>query len=228
MLDARRREAFRRLAADTTGIDVEVYRQFGKDPLEPILGLGDAAAPLCFFGRDPGREEVRHGAPFVGASGQSVRRALHRQLHGTAPPDFDAALAVGRGFFWLGTVPYKPLGNRAWSMAVKRRFQPLLRELLLAEWHGRHIVTFGREAFLWFGIDQPRAVRERLEAFWRRDDRFSASIDVRLHDEHGALREFVLHPLPHPSPLNQLWFKRFPALLQARLAALAIGAPTAS
>lgn len=193
MLDTRRREAFRRLAADTAGIDVEVYRQLGKDPLEPILGLGEAAAPICFFGRDPGREEVRHGAPFVGASGQSVRRALHRQLYGTEPADFDAALAVGRGFFWLGTVPYKPQGNRAWSMAVKRRFQPLLRE--------------------------------RLEVFWRRDDRFSASIDVQLHDEHGALRDFVLHPLPHPSPLNQLWFKRFPALLQARLAALAIGAP---
>ncbi|MTZ13856.1 uracil-DNA glycosylase [Pseudomonas sp. JL972] len=201
MLDARRREAFRRLAADTAGIDVEVYRQLGKDPLEPILGLGAASAPVCFFGRDPGREEVRHGAPFVGASGQSVRRALHRQLYGTEPADFDAALAVGRGFFWLGTVPYKPQGNRAWSMAVKRRFQPLLRELLLSEWRGR------------------------LEAFWRRDDRFSASIDVQLHDEHGALRDFVLHPLPHPSPLNQLWFKRFPALLQARLAALAIGAP---
>lgn len=223
MLDARRREAFRRLAADTDGLDVEVYRQFGKDPLEAILGLGDATAPLCFFGRDPGREEVRHGMPFVGPSGQGVRRVLHRQLHGTEPVDFDAALAVGRGFFWLGTVPYKPLGNRAWSMTVKRRFQPLLRELLLAEWHGRHIVTFGREAFLWFGIDQPRAVRERLEVFWRSADRFSAHIEVPLQDAHGAVRDVVLHPLPHPSPLNQVWFRRFPELLQARLRQLGVG-----
>ncbi|WP_313025615.1 uracil-DNA glycosylase family protein [Pseudomonas lopnurensis] len=216
-LDTEQRQAFRGLAEKTAGIDEQAYRSFERDPLEPIIGLGDADAPICFFGRDPGREEVRHGEPFIGSGGQIVRRVLYRHVHGEEMPDFEAGRALGKHYFWINTVPYKPLGNKAWSMAVKRRFHPLMRQLLVDGWQGRHIVTLGREAFLWFGIDQPREQRQRLDAFWLREDRFTADIDVQLQDEQGHARAFVLHPLPHPSPLNQTWFKRFPALLEARL-----------
>ena len=82
-------------------------------------------------------------------------------------------------------------------MAVKRRFQPLMRQLLIDSWHGRHIVTLGREAFLWFAIDQPREARQRLEAFWQREDRFTANLDIDLQDAQGHARTFTLHPLPH-------------------------------
>ena len=211
------RQALREVAAHTDGIDRPVYQAFERDPLEPIIGLGAADAPLCFFGRDPGREEVRHGEPFIGAGGQIVRRVLYRHLHGEQMPDFEAGRALGRDYFWINTVPYKPVGNKAWSMAVKRRFHPLMRQLLVDGWHGRQIVTLGREAFFWFGIDQPRAERQRLEAFWQREERFSASLDIELQDAQGRSRTFSLHPLPHPSPLNQTWFKRFPELLEARL-----------
>lgn len=210
-------QALRELAAHTDGIDRPVYQVFERDPLEPIIGLGDADAPLCFFGRDPGREEVRHGEPFIGSGGQIVRRVLYRHLHGEQMPDFEAGRALGRHYFWINTVPYKPVGNKAWSMAVKRRFHPLMRQLLVDNWRGRHIITLGREAFLWFGIDQPRETRQLLEDFWQREDRFTASVDVELQGEQGQARAFTLHPLPHPSPLNQTWFKRFPDLLEARL-----------
>ena len=221
-LDEAQRQAFHRLAAQLDGIDLEVYQCFGKDPLEPIIGLGDAGLPIAFFGRDPGREEVRHSEPFVGSGGQIVRKVLYRQLYGEPMPDFDAGLEAGRRFFWINTVPYKPIGNKAWSMKVKRRFHPLVRQLLVENWHGETIITLGREAFLWFGIDQPAAVRERLEQFWRREDRFSASIEVELQTADGAARRFTLYPLPHPSPLNQVWFKRFPALLEERLRRLGV------
>jgi len=216
-LDTGQRQAFRALAEHTVGIDEQVYRRFERDPLEPIIGLGAADAPLCFFGRDPGREEVRYGEPFIGSGGQIVRRVLYRHLHGEEMPDFEAGRALGQHYFWINTVPYKPLGNKAWSMAVKRRFHTLMRQLLVDSWRGRHIITLGREAFLWFGIDQPRETRQLLEDFWQREDRFTASFDVELQDEQGQSRTFTLHPLPHPSPLNQTWFKRFPDLLEARL-----------
>lgn len=132
-------------------------------------------------------------------------------------PDFEASRAIADGFFWINTVPYKPLGNRAWSMAVKRRFHPLMRQLLLVRWQGRDIITLGREAFLWFGLEQSREVRQQLEAFWQREDRFTAHLDLELTAENGAHRTFRLHPLPHPSPRNLTWFKRFPELLEARL-----------
>ena len=166
-LDDSQRQAFRRLAKATEGIVHETYERFGKDPLEPIIGLGDADAPIGFIGRDPGRDEVKYGEPFIGAGGQIVRRALYRHLHGTEMPDFEASRALSRQFFWSNTVPYKPVGNKAWSMATKKRFHPLMRRLLIDSWHGRHLIILGREAFLWFGIDQPREVRERLETFWR-------------------------------------------------------------
>lgn len=219
-LDAQQRQAFRDLAQQTQGIDVEVYRHFGKDPLEPIIGLGEPNARLGFFGRDPGRDEVKYGEPFIGPAGQLVRRLLYQHLHAKPMPDFAASRELGRHYFWINTVPYKPIGNQAWSMAVKRRFHPLMRSLLIDAWHGRDLITLGREAFFWFGIDQPMEVRQRLEAFWAGEERFSASIEVALGTPEGSARTFALHPLPHPSPLNQVWLARFPGLLQARLRAL--------
>ena len=112
-------------------------------------------------------------------------------------PDFEAGRALGRHYFWINTVPYKPIGNKAWSMAVKRRFQPLMRQVAdrqLAWPAYRHL---GREAFLWFAIDQPREARQRLEAFWQREDRFTASLDIDLQDARPRTN-LHLHPLPHP------------------------------
>ncbi|MFI0473771.1 uracil-DNA glycosylase family protein [Halomonas sp. HMF6819] len=216
-LTAKQRERFRALAAEIDGIDLDVYARFERDPLEPIIGLGKANLRIGFFGRDPGREEVRYQAPFIGAGGQLVRKALYRHLYGDELPDFEASQAVGEHFFWINTVPYKPVGNKAWSMKVKRHFHEVMNEVLISRWDGQHLITLGREAFLWFGIDRPKAERDRLEAFWKSDERFTSSIDVTLEDARGESRTFTLHPLPHPSPLNQTWYTRFPGLLEQRL-----------
>ena len=214
---------FRALAAQTEGIDIEVYQRFGKDPLDPVVAPDAPQARIAFFGRDPGRDEVQHGLPFIGSGGQLVRRALYLHRHGKPLPGFEASLEVGRDFFWANTVPYKPVGNKAWSTKVKQRFHPAMRELLIDQWRGDRIITLGREAFLWFGIGQPRAERERLEAFWEEPEgRFQTSTTVVLKTEAGRSREFHLHPLPHPSPLNATWYGNFPGLLKTRLEQLKI------
>lgn len=214
---AEQRAAFRRAARDLERIDTAVYETFDKDPLEPIIGMGEPHLPIGFFGRDPGREEVRHGTPFIGSGGQKLRATLHEFHHGSAMPDFDASLAIGRAYFWANTVPYKPVGNKAWSMAAKKRFQPLMAEVLVRNWQGRELITLGREAFLWFGIGRPRDERQALEAFWQRADRFEASTEVTVALADGTTERFRLHPLPHPSPLNATWYRHFPALLRNRL-----------
>ncbi|MCS4504044.1 hypothetical protein KBTX_00525 [wastewater metagenome] len=219
-LDDDQRAAFREAAAGLNGVDEAVYEAFGRDPLQPVIGLGPADAPVGFFGRDPGREEIRHGMPFIGGGGQMLRRALYAHHHGTEMPGFDASVEVGRGYFWANTVPYKPVGNKAWSMAAKRRFHPLMRSVLVHGWRGRELITLGREAFLWFGIDRPRGERRSLEAFWQRPDRFEASFTVTLTAPDGTDALVRLHPLPHPSPLNATWYRHFPGLLHARLATL--------
>ncbi|WP_440997179.1 uracil-DNA glycosylase family protein [Arhodomonas sp. SL1] len=216
-LDEPTRARFREAAASLEGIDHAAYEAVGRDPLEPIIGLGPADAPVGLFGRDPGREEVRHGIPFIGSGGQKVREVLHRHHRGSELPGFDASVAVGRHYFWANTVPYKPAGNRAWSMAVKRRFHPLMADLLVHHWRGRTLITLGREAFLWFGIGRSREERRELEGFWQRDDRFSACCEATLATPDGGSARFRLCPLPHPSPLNATWYRRFPGLLQARL-----------
>lgn len=222
MITEKQRQAFRALAEGLEGIDTAVYEEFGKDPRDPVIGLGDPRVRVGFFGRDPGRDEVRHGMPFIGAGGQKVRTACYEHLHGRPMPDFDASVEIGRHFFWANTVPYKPVGNKAWSMRVKKRFQPLMAELLVNGWQGSEVITLGREAFLWFGINQPRETRHALEAFWAREDRFEKAIDVMLTAPDGAGRPLRLHPLPHPSPLNATWYKRFPGLLKARLEQLKV------
>lgn len=221
MTQEQRDAALRALAQDLQGIDVPVYAEAGVDPLSPILGAGDPKATIGVFGRDPGRHEVLHQTPFVGQGGQKIRAALHRVRFGTEPPDFDAALAVGQSVFWANTVPYKPLGNKAWSTAVKRRFAPLVRDLLLHEWTGRDMLCLGREAFLWFGLGDRETARQ-LDAFWRREDRYESSCEVELRDDHGGAT-FRLHPLPHPSPLNATWAPHFGYLADARLRALGWG-----
>ncbi|ALZ86703.1 uracil-DNA glycosylase [Pseudomonas oryzihabitans] len=219
-LSSAEREAFRQLAADLPGVDLPIYEQFAKDPLDPIIGLGDPEAPLGFFGRDPGREEVKYGEPFIGSGGQIARKILYKHLYGHPPADFEASRSLSQQFFWANTVPYKPLGNKAWSERIKKTFHPLMRRLLVEHWHGTQLITFGREAFLWFGIGQSKEERTRLEAFWKSEDRFESSIEVTLETEEGVCKTLTLYPLPHPSPLNQTWYTRFPGLLEMRVKAL--------
>jgi len=213
-------QRLRATAAGLDGIDTPAYEADGRDPLEPIIGLGPADAPIAIFGRDPGREEVRHALPFIGAGGQLVRAGLYRHYHGEELPGFEASVTIGYRCFWANTVPYKPAGNKAWPMAVKRAVQPIIAEILVHAWHGRSIITLGREAFMWFGINQPKGVRDGLAAFWRRDDRFETRHDIVLADSEGHAREVSLHPLPHPSPLNATWYKHFPRLLAQRLSVI--------
>lgn len=218
--------AFRAAACDLQGIDIDAYAASGKDPLDPILGMGAPTRRIAFFGRDPGRDEVRRGEPFIGAGGQLVRRVIQEHLTGPAAADLDTLSALTADFFWINTVPYKPVGNKAWSMAAKRRFQPLIADLLLNVWRGDTVITLGREAFLWFGIGQPADTRAQLDAFWARDDRFVRTLTVLLQTSTTASRPLTLCPLPHPSPLNAVWYARFPGLLRDRLVALDVSRDT--
>lgn len=224
VLPAELEARFESAAQDLAGVDHAVYAAAGRDPRSPIFGLGAPDAPIAFFGRDPGRDEVHAGVPFIGAGGRQLRRVLHRRGHGTELSDQAEALAAGESYFWANTVPYKPLGNKAWSMAIKRRFQPLVATVLHDCWSGDQVITLGREAFFWFGIGQSAAVRSSLTAHWADPRRFERSLAIEYAGPRGRWRVLNLHPLPHPSPLNATWFKRFPDLLAARLDALEVPA----
>lgn len=209
--------AFRALAADLDGRDLATYARFELDPQIPVLGGGPPDARVCFFGRDPGTDEIRHRRPFIGAGGQKIRRVLHEVVHGTPMPDFEASVAIGEVAFWANTVPYKPLGNKAWSMAVRRAFQPMVADLLVHDWRGEHVLCLGQNAFSWFGLGLDRDGRRALQDRWRAEPRFEGTTRVCLTAPDGASRTLIVHPLPHPSPLNATWAPRFAELLEHHL-----------
>lgn len=224
MTPEERTAGFRALARDLDRIDRPVYADAGADPLQPILGEGDPDCAVCIFGRDPGRDEVHQGEPFIGAGGQLVRRVLHRVVEDRPMPDFAASRQIGRVAFWANTVPYKPIGNKAWTVRTRRAFQPLVADLLLHGWHGRDVLCLGQNAFLWFGLTLDKPSRDALKAAWRAEPRFAGPPHpVALAAPDGATRTLRLWPLPHPSPLNATWHKRFPALLEDRLRTIGLG-----
>ncbi len=196
-------------------IDEPIYRAAGRDPLEPILFGGSLDARVGFFGRDLGREEVRCGEPLIGAAGRMVRSGVHRALTGEEPAgDEDLALAA-RQVFLTNTVPYKPPGNRAYLEGVKRRFRPLLAELIVEVWSGDYLITLGNVAYRWF---RPYGDRVALDAFWSdQERRYREVMEIEVTTDGGASRRLLIAPLPHPSPLNQRWYRQFPELLAARL-----------
>lgn len=199
-------------------VDTPVYEKAGKDPLVPILFAGSLDAAPCVFGRDLGKDEVAEGQPLIGAGGRLVRTGVYQAVHGVLPPKSDRKLeSVLTDVLLTNTVPYKPPGNKAYTTTVKERFRPFIAELLACHWKGRHVITLGTEAFQWY---LPYADAEAGAAFWNRDDRYEAEFPCLLTVNQGSesvKKTLTLLPLPHPSPLNQRWYKRFPELLAHRL-----------
>jgi uracil-DNA glycosylase len=202
-------------------IDEPVYRTEQKDPLQPILFAGSLDAPICIFGRDLGKDEVAAGEPLVGAGGRLVRSGVYEARYGKPPAKGDRRIESAlRDVLLTNTVPFKPPGNKAYSEAVKARFRPFVAELLADHWKGDRVISLGTEAFQWFArYADPDAVA----ALWARDDRYEAELACEIVvdiDGKPRRKPITLAPLPHPSPLNQRWYKLFPALLLRRLRAV--------
>ncbi len=199
-------------------VDTTPYEKSGRDSYVPILFAGSLDSNLAFFARDLGWNEVVEGEALIGDAGRRVRKALYRAIKGEEPPAGDTHLAGAVSHVLLtNTVPYKPVGNKAYSTGVKERFRPFIIELLACHWRGDTIVTMGTEAFNWF---KPYAEKGSLDAFWKRPDRFEAALPITLTAEcDGELmrRDVLLAPLPHPSPLNRTYLVLFPTLLEKRL-----------
>jgi uracil-DNA glycosylase len=189
--------------------DAEIYRSYGKDPWAPLIYGGSLKADIGFFGRDPGRDEIRHWEPLIGSSGKRVRAAVEPYLNGRTP---------SQGALFSNTVPYKQVGNKAWGTKVIQAFRPIVTELLVAHWKGTHLVTLGNEAFHWFeGAGELRDEDEFTE-YWKKEDRYERHLTVEVPSLLSSKRKRItLYPLPHPSPLNATWFKRFPDLLDRQL-----------
>ena len=201
-------------------IDIPVYQSANLEPTKPILYAGNLLSPLCFFGRDLGKDEVHARQPLIGAAGTMVREGFYYAIHQQkAPSRKDLDTTIIERVLLTNTVPYKPPGNKAYLMKVKQRFRPFLEQLFVFYWQGNQIITLGTEAFKWF---TPYGDKGEVDSFYRGSDRFVDKLTVNLSatDDLGMThqRSITLLPLPHPSPLNQKYYRAFPGMLQKRLA----------
>ena len=203
-------------------IDTPVYQAANLEPTYPVLYAGNLKSELCFFGRDLGKDEVHARQPLYGAAGTLVRGGFYRAIYEEETNDKKELEKVCTRLLLTNTVPYKPPGNKAYSAAVKKRFRPFIERLLVSHWEGSHIITLGTEAFKWFA---PYGGKKELDTFFKRGDRYAAELKVTLRasDDSGIQHQkpVILSPLPHPSPLNQTYYAKFPAMLQQRLDNLA-------
>jgi uracil-DNA glycosylase len=199
-------------------IDFPVYESAKKDPTHPVLYGGNLKSPLCFFGRDLGKDEVFAQQPLIGSAGRLVRKGFYEAVYGKKTDSKEELNRVCDRILLSNTVPYKPPGNKAYAVAVKERFRPFVASLLVFHWSGKQIITLGTEAFKWFS---PYSKKGELDSFFKGGDRFSTSLEVILsaQDDQGMTHQksVTLLPLPHPSPLNQTYYAKFPQMLQDRL-----------
>jgi uracil-DNA glycosylase family 4 len=203
---------------ETFPLDIPIYQAAAKKPTQPILYAGNLNSQICFFGRDLGRDEVFAGQPLIGAAGTLVREGFYWALHHQKAKTKEELNSVCDRVLLTNTVPYKPPGNKAYVTKVKERFRPFMERLLVIHWQGNQIITLGTEAFKWF---TPYGKKGEINQFFARNDRYEAKLPVILQafDSQGMQyqRQVTLLPLPHPSPLNQQYYAKFPQLLQQRL-----------
>ena len=145
-------------------IDIPIYEAAGKIPIEPVLYAGNLDSKVCFFGRDLGRDEVAQGQPLIGSAGTMVRKGFYRGMYHQEPSSPEDLQSICDRALLTNTVPYKPPGNKAYSVKVKERFRPFIEQLLVIHWGGTQIVTLGTEAFKWFTPYGPKEEIEGNEA----------------------------------------------------------------
>jgi uracil-DNA glycosylase len=201
-------------------VDIPVYQAAKLEPTIPVLYAGNLQSPLCFFGRDLGKDEVQARQPLIGASGTIVREGFYYAIHQQKAASREELDKITCDRVLLtNTVPYKPPGNKAYSVKVKERFRPYVASLLVFHWQGSQIITLGTEAFKWFS---PYGQKGEVDLFFTQSDRFEKilNVNVTANDSMGIAHQkpISLMPLPHPSPLNQKYYAAFPQMLQQRLA----------
>lgn len=200
-------------------LDIPIYNSADLEPTKPILYAGNLESPLCFFGRDLGKDEVHARQPLIGASGTMVRQGFYYAIHqDKAPSRTDLDHTTIERVLLTNTVPYKPPGNKAYLMKVKNRFRPFIEQLLVFHWQGSQVITLGTEAFKWFA---PYGAKGEIDSFYRTSDRFEQQLTVNITATNDLrmtqTKAITLLPLPHPSPLNTTYYAAFPKMLQHRL-----------
>ena len=200
-------------------LDVPIYQSAKKEPYQPILYFGDLNSNICFFGRDLGRDEVFAGQPLIGAAGKLVRQGFYKAIHQEETEDKLKLESIKSRLILTNTVPYKPPENKAYTQKVKKRFRPFIEQLLINHWQGTQIITLGTEAFKWFSH---YASKQEFDDFWKQgDSRYESSLSIDLIAQDLSRKTVTIYPLPHPSPLNQRYYYKFPNMLQNTLSRLA-------
>lgn len=189
--------------------DLEVYAKWHQHPDVPVVFAGSLDVPICFLGRDLGKDEVRYQQPLIGAAGRAIRKTLHAHYCDDLPPDPPLFETAMQQVCITNTVPFKPVGNAPFSDRTREAFRPLVERFLTRHWTGTILIPLGTGALEWctpYGGAEVERLRGNPLPEW-----VSATGHIAI-----AGKSITLWPLPHPSPLSQ-YSRLFPEWLRARL-----------
>lgn len=196
-------------------LDTDIYDKCGKPYNKPILYAGSLDSDVCFLARDLGKDEVFKGQPLIGSAGQLLRRSLYKLISDSKAPEHEIYFPkVMERVLFTNMVPYKPKGNRVFPKKIRKAFAPYIAELLINHWKGNYLITLGTEAFKWFEFFTDK---DSVKTYWSdEDNRYKDIFECEITCENGR-KKLMVAPLPHPSPLNVKWYRKFPELLLERL-----------
>ncbi len=201
-------------------VDADIYKFYSRDEYRPILYAGNLNAKIGLLARDLGKEEVMNNQPLIGTAGQLVRRNIYEHINKSKPPKDEIFFYdIMNYVMFTNLVPFKPIGNKVFPEKVRKRFAPYIAEFLIEHWKGNFLITLGTEAFKWLAYFCDNV--EKLSTLWQNEEtRYIDTIKCNLtviNDGNKFSKEITIAPLPHPSPLNVKWYKKFPDLLKGRL-----------
>ena len=111
----------------------DVCKDLANQATQLVPGVGNPDANIVFIGEAPGKNEDKHGEPFVGVAGKLLNEMLEN-------------IGLTREEIYItNIVKYRPPNNRDPSSTEKQQFvEYLTRELAIIE--PKVIVTLGRHA----------------------------------------------------------------------------------
>lgn len=170
----------------------QIRRRFGNsnqfDKMQklskPVLYTGNIFSDILIVGRDLGKEEVEQGQVFVGKSGGLVREGMKRlgYLEAADNPAWDYCMT--------NLVPYKPTGNKCFSLEIRQAFWPIVNYVVKVV-EPDYLVTMGRECAEMFHGSPIRSIL----AFTRE----SGVVEKKLYRGTPFEKDITVISVPHPS-----------------------------
>lgn len=151
---------------------------------KPVLFTGNIFSDILIVGRDLGKEEVEQGQVFVGRAGKFVRRGMKilGYLEATDELPWDYCMT--------NLVPYKPAGNKCFSLDIRQNFWPIVNYVVRIV-EPDYLITMGVECAEMFHGGPIRSILTFTKEEGVKEKKLYRGTDFE--------KDVIVISVPHPS-----------------------------